>query len=99
MTEFNPLNKKPGPIEVWLTKRNIEVTCRVIFEDETAEELSIDSASLRGAQREITAYLIGRGYMPVGRWEWETGEEYDTDGHDLGECSRTFRPPKDPKPD
>jgi hypothetical protein len=98
MAEFQPLGGKRGPVEVWLTKKNIEVTGRAIFEDETDTELTIWSASLRGAQREVTAWMIGRGYTPAGRWEWETGEEYETDGHDVGECSRAFQPPKGPKP-
>lgn len=63
---------KPSPIEVWLSQANMEVTCRVVNEDETTSELTVDSLSLRGAQREITGYLIGEGYVPIGRWETET---------------------------
>jgi hypothetical protein len=46
--------EKPSPIEVWLTQKNMAVTCRVIREDESSYELDIDSLSMRGAQREIT---------------------------------------------
>jgi hypothetical protein len=67
MTDAN--NTKPSPIEVWLTNRNIEVTCMIVCEDETTDHLDVDSLSMRGAQREITGYFIGRGYSPVGRWE------------------------------
>lgn len=67
MTNTN--DTKPSPIEVWLTQKNIEVTCRVVREDETTYELEVDSLSLRGAQREITGYLISEGYAPIGRWD------------------------------
>jgi hypothetical protein len=42
----------------------------VVREDETTYELAIDSLSMRGAQREITGWLIRDGYLPVGRWEF-----------------------------
>ncbi len=85
MDEFYPVDSdRPGPVEVWLTKTNIEVACRVIFEDETD--------TMRGAQREITAWLIGRGYQPAGRWqlEWQHQDEDDAGQ----EYSRAFRPGK-----
>ncbi len=62
---------RPSPIEVWLTKGNIQITCRMVHEDETTQEVDVDSLSMRGAQREITGYFIGQGYKPVGRWEYE----------------------------
>jgi hypothetical protein len=48
--------------------------------------VDIDSLSMRGGQREITGWLIGRGYKPVGRWETEHG---DSDGY--AEASRKFK--------
>jgi hypothetical protein len=91
MPEFEPIKDgQNGPIEVWLTKANIEVICRVIFEDETDYTLPVDSLSMRGAQREMTAWLIGRGYEPAGRWLYETEEGYD-EGE---EAFRKFRPRK-----
>lgn len=75
-------------IEAWLTKKNIEVTGRVVFEDETAEYFEVESLSLRGAQREYTSWLKGRGFEPACRWENETGETGDDE---WGECSRLFR--------
>lgn len=39
--------------------------------DESTYGRSIDSLSMRGAQREITGSLIQEGYAPVGRWEVE----------------------------
>jgi hypothetical protein len=75
------------PIEVWLTKKNIEVTCRVVFEDESDSELDVDSLSMRGAQREITAWLIREGYDPAGRWEVTAADEDGTI-----EAVRHFRP-------
>ena len=64
-------NTKPGPIEVWLTQANMQITCRIIREDESVDYLDVDSLSMRGAQREITGHLIAQGYAPVGRWEAE----------------------------
>jgi hypothetical protein len=32
---------------------------------------------MRGAQREITGYLISRGYKPDGRWTTEAEDEVD----------------------
>lgn len=58
-----------GPIEVWLRQVNMEVACTVVNEDESTARYDVDSLSLRGAQREMTGYLISQGYEPVGRWE------------------------------
>ncbi len=79
-------NTKPFPIEVWLTKKNMVVTCRVVHEDESIEELGVDSLSMRGAQRYITGRLISEGYKPVGRWE-----NHQDSGDDSAETSRTFK--------
>lgn len=73
---------RTGPIEVWLLKINIEVTCRIVRQDETTDELGISSLSMRGAQREATGLLSAMGYRPVGRWARESDAE----------CVRTFRP-------
>jgi hypothetical protein len=63
------LDENDRPIEVWLTQQNINVECRVVFEDESVEYLDVNSLSMRGAQREITGCLIGNGYTPADRWE------------------------------
>jgi hypothetical protein len=64
---------RPSPIEVWLRKANIQVTCTVVREDESTQELSVDSLSMRGAEREMTGHFIRQGYTPVGRWETTAG--------------------------
>jgi hypothetical protein len=75
---------KPTPIEVWLTQKNMTVTCRAFGEDETlAWEPEVDSLTLRGAQREMTSWFGDRGYEPVGRWVDEQ--------EDVAECSRKFK--------
>jgi hypothetical protein len=79
---------KPSAIEVWLSQVNLQVTCRVVAEDESTRELHVDSLSMRGAQREVTGYLIGLGLKPVGRWEIE---QVDGNGDAL-ETVRKFRP-------
>ena len=83
----NLLSGKPGPIEVWLSQDNMQVTCRIVHQDETTSEYDIKSLSLRGAQREITGWLISQGYQPAGRWTAET-----TDGREVVESSRQFKP-------
>jgi hypothetical protein len=62
-----------SPIEVWLRvpQDRLSIDCTVVREDESGTGLSIDSASMRGAQREITTYLIEQGYKPAGRWVTE----------------------------
>ena len=56
------------PIEVWLSRPHLEVTCRIVFPDGTAIVVGVDALSLRGAQREMTAWLIEQGYEPAGCW-------------------------------
>jgi hypothetical protein len=69
---MNTNDAKPSPIEVWLTQQNLQVKCLVVREDETTYKLDVDSLSIRGAQREVTGWLIKDGYEPVGRWELES---------------------------
>ena len=69
-----------GPIEVWLSQRNMAVTCRVVYENENAHELDVTALSLRGAEREMTGWFLAQDYKPVGRWQ--------TEHEDQGESSR-----------
>ena len=71
------------PIEVLLSRPHLEVTCRIVFPDGTAIAVGVDALSLRGAQRELTAWLIERGYEPAGRWS----TQYECDRR----AARTFR--------
>jgi hypothetical protein len=84
------LESNSDPIEVWITKRNLSVTCRVAFDNETVTELDVRSLSMRGAQREITGWLIGQGYEPVGRWSTEEQHGFET--------ARRFRRPVAERP-
>jgi hypothetical protein len=70
--------EKPSPIEVWLRQRNLTVRCKVVYGGESTEELEIDSLSMRGAQREITGWLISQGYKPDGRWAAEARVDHET---------------------
>jgi hypothetical protein len=73
------------PIEVWLRQDNMKVDCWIVYEDESTDVgLDISSLSMRGAQREITGYLIATGYEPVARWHAEV--------EDGSETVRQFRP-------
>jgi len=79
---------KPGPVEVWLTQQGrTGIACKAIGEDGTVTEYEIDAPSMRGAQREITHWLIKlKGYTPLGRWETRAGD----DGQPI-ESMRRFR--------
>jgi hypothetical protein len=78
---------KPGPVEVWLTKTNIEVACMVVREDESITDLEVRSLSMRGAQREMTGWLMSWGYVAAGRWAPQTST-----GAEVEEYVRTFKP-------
>jgi hypothetical protein len=82
-----------GSVEVFLTKKKLEVSAAIFGEGD--KEISspwergvVDSTSMRGAQREVTSALLRRGFEAVDRWTWETR---DSDESDLGETVRTFR--------
>src|SRR5579864_1269006 len=77
-----------SPIEVWLSQVNLQVTCMIVAEDESTRAFHIDSLSMRGAQREITGYLIRQGFQPAGRWE---DEQVDGNGDGI-ETVRKFKP-------
>ena len=81
---------KTQPIEVWLSQRNFEVTGWVVYESERTDHLKIESLSVRGAQREVTGFLIQQGYAPAGRWEIE--RTMDGDQESPVETSRRFKP-------
>lgn len=81
----------PSSIEVWLSRKNTEITCTVVTGDERTSTLDVTSLSMRGAQREMTGYLIARGYSPVGSWEVEADSDNGFGGKDAVETSRTFK--------
>jgi len=85
-----PPQKQLSPIEVWLSQVNLQVTCMIVAEDESTREFHVVSLSMRGAQREITGYLISQGFEPVGRWE---AAQVDGAGDEI-EAVRKFRPAK-----
>jgi len=64
-----------GPVEVWLRQGNMEISCMVVREDESTTGLEVESLSMRGAQRELTGYLIDQGYTPAGRWDYPEEDE------------------------
>jgi hypothetical protein len=77
--------KTAEPIEVCLSQRYLEVTCRIVFRDGSVIGVGVDSLSITGAQHEMTMWLMEQGYKPAGRWS--TGGE---PGHDT---ARMFRHP------
>jgi hypothetical protein len=84
--------EKRSPIEVWLSQRNMEVSCTVVHEDESTGHLTVDSLSMRGAMREMTGHFISQGYQPVGRWEITAENVADSAEEVVAECLRRFKP-------
>ncbi len=76
-------------VEVWIAKKFLDLTGRVVFTDESSQDITIDSLSLRGAQREVTSWLRAQGFEPAGRWQDE--DSGDDGSGDYAECSRSFR--------
>lgn len=81
----------PSPIEVWLSQANMEITCTVVLEDESTSTLDVNSLSMRGAQREMTGYLIAHGYTPIGDWAVEADSDNGYGGKETVETSRKFK--------
>jgi hypothetical protein len=79
--------RAPQPLRAILIRKNIEIWCTLVFEDESAVDLPANSVSVRGAQRQITSLLVGHGYAPAGRW---SDEDRDDDG--CSEWTRIFKP-------
>ncbi len=80
----------PQALLAILSRKNIEITGTLVFEDESASYPDITSLSVRGAQRELTGWLVSCGYIPAGRW---SEENHDDDG--FSEWTRAFRPGPD----
>jgi hypothetical protein len=83
-------NWVPQALMAILSRKNIEITGTLVFEDESASYPDIRSLSVRGAQRELTGWLVSCGYIPAGRW---SEESHDDDG--FSEWTRAFRPGQD----
>jgi hypothetical protein len=69
----------------------LRVVCNIVNADESTYRREIDSLSLRGAQREITGYLIGYGYRPEDGWTVEAVGESGV----AAEAWRRFNPATD----
>jgi len=81
----------PSPIEVWLSQGKTDITCTVVLEDESTSTLDVSSRSMRGAQAEMTGYLLAHGYTPVGSWEVEADSDNGDGGKVAVETSRKFK--------
>jgi hypothetical protein len=82
------MNKR-APIEVWLRSSGKRVLCAIVTGDESAYPHEIASPSLRGAQREVTAWLIAADHWPDGLW---VNEAHNDAGAPV-ESWRRFTPP------
>jgi hypothetical protein len=82
--------RAPQALQAVLSRKNIEISCTLVFEDESVSYPSPESLSVRGAQREITGLLVKHGYTPAGRW---SEEPPDADGYT--EWTRAFKPGPD----
>jgi hypothetical protein len=79
--------RTPQPLQAILSRRHIEISCTLVFEDESVSYPQVSSVSVRGAEREITGLLVKCGYTPAGRW---STEDLDPDG--FAEWTRPFKP-------
>lgn len=80
----------PQALQAVLSRKNIEISCTLVFEDESVSYPTVASVSVRGAQREVTGLLVAHGYTPAGRW---SDEDEDEDGY--AEWTRSFKPGTD----
>lgn len=55
--------------QVWLTRPDGKLKCKVTFDNSTYADYEIKSQSLRGAEREITGWMIKQGFRPSGDWQ------------------------------
>jgi len=62
------------PIQVWLRRPHLEVTCRIVLPDGATMAVGVMSLSLLDAQTEITSWLTARGYEPVSPWRARDGD-------------------------
>src|ERR1035441_5369625 len=69
----NTKARRPQALRAVLTRKNLEITCTLVFEDESVSYPKPHSISLRGAQREVTGMLVSTGYIPT-RSEEHTSE-------------------------
>jgi hypothetical protein len=68
------------PTLKWKRRATLEGSIGGQSADERTDAFDIDSLSMRGAQREVTGFLIEQGYTPAGRWEIERLLEGDREG-------------------
>lgn len=80
--------KNAEAVEVIVTRKGMSLMATLYGPDETAVDLEVNTLSVRGAQRDVTASMIDGGYKPLGRWE--TLAEYGDDE----EASRLFLRPR-----
>ena len=85
------MNSTSSGVEIWLRLDGLRVVCNIVNADESTYRREIDSLSLRGAQREITGYLIGYGYRPEDGWTVEAVGESGV----AAEAWRRFNPATD----
>jgi hypothetical protein len=57
-----------GSVEVVLRQAETKIECTVTWPDDQASEHDPECRSLHHAKREIKAWLVGDGFMPVDRW-------------------------------
>jgi len=71
-------------IEIKLSQRNMSIQCTAKVQKLEMNMGNMTALSMRGAQREITGWLLKVGYVPASRWT-----QYTTDV--TVEATRYFR--------
>jgi hypothetical protein len=85
--------RTPQALQAILSRKNIQISCTLVLEDESVGYLDVQSLSVRGAQREVTGWLVRSGYTPAGRW---SDQDQDEDGY--SEWLRAFKPGEEASP-
>ena len=85
------MNSTSSGVEIWLRLDGLRVVCNIVNADESTYRREIDSLSLRGAQREVSGFLVGNGYRPEHDWTVEAVGESGV----AAEAWRRFNPATD----
>lgn len=72
-------------VEIIITRKGMRISADEFDAEEVGVSLDVNSLSVRGAQREVTAEKLAAGFRPLGRWE-----TLAEDGDDYVETARLF---------
>src|ERR1035441_540982 len=83
-------NRRPQALRAVLTRKHLEITCTLVFQNESVSYPHPRPVSPPGAPREVTGMLVSTRFVPAGGW---SEDEEDEDGYQKG--TRLFKPGAD----